>query len=174
MCIEIIKKYCQKADVNLCHLMPEGYETAYGTFNVYNNTIYLNIELLKPNDEWEYMFYFFHELRHAMQYKKMDNFSNDIIESIKYVILYNGKCYRLGENRWLECQLDGTEEYFTSIYLNLPYELEANAWALEKCLIYYPKKRKELKRLFSLFVPKQRITFAKYKEIFLKIDELAK
>lgn len=44
------------------------YETAYGTYDVTVNTLFLNTAILQGAPEYGVLFYLFHELRHAVQY----------------------------------------------------------------------------------------------------------
>ncbi len=67
--------------------MPAGYETAYGTYDVTINTLFLNTAILGNAPKYEVLFYLFHELRHAMQYLRPIMFDDKIKESINYVIL---------------------------------------------------------------------------------------
>ena len=48
-----VKDFCRKNDISvlLSYDMTIGYETAYGTYDVTVNTLFLNTELLKR--EWE-------------------------------------------------------------------------------------------------------------------------
>ena len=75
--------------------MPSGYETAYGTYDVTINTLFLNTKILHDAPEHEVLFYLFHELRHALQYLRPELFDEQIQESRFYVVLYNGVCYKL-------------------------------------------------------------------------------
>lgn len=47
--------------------MPEGYETANGTFDPTVNTLFINKEMLQSQPEYEQMFYLISELRHALR-----------------------------------------------------------------------------------------------------------
>ena len=118
-------------DIQLSYSMPPGYEDAFGTFDITVKTLFLNRALLKNRPEFEVLFYFYHELRHAMQYIFPDRFSQSVQDSISYVILFNGQCFKLVEGEWKNCQLPGEEEYFTLVYENLPYELDANLYACD-------------------------------------------
>ena len=46
--------------------MPQGYETANGTFDPVAKTLFLNPAVLQSAPEYEAMFYLVHELRHAV------------------------------------------------------------------------------------------------------------
>lgn len=69
--------------------MPEGYEEAYGTFDVTINTLFINSKSLKSID-YKYLFYLCHEIRYVQQYQNKHIFSEEIQQSLDYVILYNG------------------------------------------------------------------------------------
>ena len=66
----IIAGFCKENSlaVRLSCDMPSGYETAYGTYDVTINTLFLNTKILHDAPEHEVLFYLFHELRHALQY----------------------------------------------------------------------------------------------------------
>ena len=53
-------------DIQLSYAMPPGYEDAFGTFDTTVKTLFLNKELLENRPEFEVLFYFYHELRHAV------------------------------------------------------------------------------------------------------------
>ena len=58
----IIKDFSleHKISVILSCDMPVGYETAYGTYDVTINTLFLNAEILKGAPQYEVLFYLFH------------------------------------------------------------------------------------------------------------------
>lgn len=123
---EKVTAFCRdhSLDVKLSSEMPAGYETAFGTYDVTVNTLFLNEKLLERAPQWEVLYYLYHELRHAMQYQHPEKFDPKIQESRFYVVLYNGVCFKLTDNCWQECTLEG--EDFTQAYLHLPYEMDAN------------------------------------------------
>ena len=167
----IVKEFCLEngISVKLSFDMPAGYETAYGTYDVTVNTLFLNTAILKDAPEYEVLFYLFHELRHAMQYLCPSLFSEQIRESRFYVVLYNGVCYKLMGDEWKECALDGTEEYFTRAYMSLPYELDANTFAYEKAKEFCGNTA-ELQELYSYWMPNDRLDYDEYKRLFKCID----
>lgn len=75
--------------------MPQGYETANGTFDPVAKTLFLNPAVLQSAAEYEAMFYLVHELRHAEQYQHPERFDAMIRVSLPYVVLYDGTCFRL-------------------------------------------------------------------------------
>lgn len=75
--------------------MPQGYETANGTFDPVAKTLFLNPAVLQSAPEYEAMFYLVHELRHAEQYQHPERFDAMIRVSLPYVVLYDGTCFRL-------------------------------------------------------------------------------
>ena len=109
--------------------MPQGYETANGTFDPVAKTLFLNPAVLQSAPEYEAMFYLVHELRHAEQYQHPERFDAMIRVSLPYVVLYDGTCFRLRGETWQECRLDGGEERFRDAYLGFPYEVDANRFA---------------------------------------------
>lgn len=112
--------------------MPQGYETANGTFDPVAKTLFLNPAVLQSAPEYEAMFYLVHELRHAEQYQHPERFDAMIRVSLPYVVLYDGTCFRLRGETWQECRLDGGEERFRDAYLGFPYEVDANEFAAQR------------------------------------------
>ena len=55
---------------------------------------------------------FFIELRHASQYLEPERFNETINRSVQYIIMFDGTCYKLVENHYLKCKLEGSEGYF--------------------------------------------------------------
>ena len=157
--------------VKLSYDMPIGYETAYGTYDVTINTLFLNVGLLYNAPRYEVLFYLFHELRHAMQYLCPSLFSEQIQQSRFYVVLYNGVCYKLIDNEWRECILEGSEEYFTRVYMSLPYEIDANTFAYEKTKEICGDTT-ELQELYSYWIPKDRFDYEEHKKVFCLIDDV--
>lgn len=127
----LFESYCNEnsLDLTLSFTMPTGYETANGTFDIVTKTVFINAELLQNSPDYEKAFYLFHELRHASHNLCPEKFSDMIIRSAQYVIMYDGTCYKIVDGNYHECKLDGGEEYFTNIYLGQPYEADANAFA---------------------------------------------
>ncbi len=168
----IVQEFCHEngIEVTLSYNMPAGYETAYGTYDVTINTLFLNTAILQNAPQYEVLFYLFHELRHAMQYLCPMMFGDKIKESIIYVILYNGICYKLVDNEWKECALAGDESYFTRAYMNLPYEIDANTFAYEKTREICGHSAK-LKELFDFWIPKESFDYEEHLKLFRHIDE---
>ena len=169
----IVKNYSREngISVKLSYDMPIGYETAYGTYDVTINTLFLNVGLLYNAPRYEVLFYLFHELRHAMQYLCPSLFSEQIQRSRFYVVLYNGVCYKLINNEWRECILEGSEEYFTRVYMSLPYEIDANTFAYEKTKEICGDTA-ELQELYSYWIPKDRFDYEEHKKVFCLIDDV--
>ncbi len=167
----IVQKFCHAngIEVTLSYDMPNGYGTAYGTYDVTVNTLFLNIACLADAPRHEVLFYLFHELRHAMQYLRPMMFDDKIKESILYVILYNGICYKLVDNEWRECILDGDEDYFTKAYMSLPYEIDANTFAYEKTREICGDSA-ELKELLDFWISKDCFEYEEHRKLFRRID----
>lgn len=168
---EIIAEFCTKTgiSISLSHDMPAGYETAYGTYDVTINTLFLNAQLLRDAPEYEVLFYLFHELRHAMQYLRPESFDPQIQESLFYVVLYNGVCYKLVGNAWQEVVLEGAEDYFTRAYMSLPYELDANSFAYERVKDICGNTD-ELQSLYSFWIPAEKMDYVELHDLFIRID----
>ena len=167
----IIAGFCNenRLDVTLSCNMPTGYETAYGTYDVTINTLFLNLQLLHDAPEYEVLFYLFHELRHAVQYLHPELFDSQIQESRFYVVLYNGICYKLVDNEWYEVVLDGSEEYFTRAYMSLPYELDANSFAYERVKELCGDIA-QLQELFTYWTPTEQMQYPELETLFRQID----
>lgn len=169
---KIALEFCRENDieVRLSYDMPAGYETAYGTYDVTINTLFLNTAILQNAPQYEVLFYLFHELRHAMQYLRPIMFDDKIKESINYVILYNGTCYKLINNEWKECAFAGDENYFTRAYRSMPYEIDANTFAYEKARKICGDSA-ELKELYDFWIPKDSFDYEEHRKLFWRIDE---
>lgn len=155
--------------IKLSYDMPTGYETAYGTYDVTVNTLFLNTKILRDAPEYEVLFYLFHELRHALQYLHPELFDPQIQESRFYVVLYNGICYKLVGNEWLEVVLDGAEDYFTRAYLSLPYELDANDFAYER-VKEICGDIPQLQELYNFWIPKEKLSYNELQKLFVRVD----
>lgn len=168
---EIITAFCKENAISviLSYDMPAGYETAYGTYDVTVNTLFLNIDILQDAPEYEVLFYLFHELRHAMQYLRPEMFDKQIQESRFYVVLYNGVCYKLVGSAWQEVMLEGSEDYFTRAYMSLPYELDANTFAYERTKEICGDAD-ELQELYTFWCPKDGISYDEHIQLFHRID----
>jgi len=168
---EIIAEFCTETgiSISLSHDMPAGYETAYGTYDVTINTLFLNAQLLRDTPEYEVLFYLFHELRHAMQYLRPESFDPQIQESRFYVVLYNGVCYKLVDNAWQEVVMEGAEDYFTRAYMSLPYELDANSFAYERVKDICGNTD-ELQSLYSFWIPAEKMDYVELHDLFIRID----
>lgn len=165
--------YCEENSltINLSFDMPEGYETANGTFDPTVNTLFINKEMLQSQPEYEQMFYLFHELRHALQYLHPERFDELISRSRLYVIQYDGTCYKLVDGEWKECKLDGSTEHFTELYLGQPYEWDANDFAYERVKALLGDSP-ELQELHTFWTPKKPIADQAYEEVYGRIDEM--
>ena len=168
----IIAGFCKENSlvVTLSCDMPAGYETAYGTYDVTINTLFLNIQLLHDAPEYEVLFFLFHELRHAVQYLHPERFDEQIQESRFYVVLYNGVCYKLKGNVWQEAVLEGSEDHFTRAYMSLPYELDANAFAYEK-VKEMCGDTDQLRELYAFWIPAVQMEYTELKRLFGRIEE---
>ena len=172
---EYINKYCEEEEISIkvSSKMPEGYEDAFGTFDVILNTLFINEKIIGDYPEYEQLFYIFHELRHASQYIHPEKFSKEIQKSRFYVILYNGTCFRLFENEWKECKINESEDYIRKLYINLPYEKDANMFAYRKVREIVGNS-KELNELYAFWLPECNLEITDYEKIFKIIDENCK
>lgn len=169
--VHLVDAFCHERglSITLSYDMPTGYESAYGTYDVTINTLFLNVQILHDAPEYEVLFYLLHELRHAMQYLRPELFDSQIQESRFYVVLYNGVCYKLVDNTWQEVALEGSEDYFTRAYLSLPYELDANAFAYEK-VKEICGDTPQLLELYSFWIPEEKMDHDELRKLFVRID----
>ena len=151
--------------------MPTGYEAANGTFDVESKTVFINAEQLKEAPDYEKAFFLFHELRHALQYLSPERFSDAINRSIQYVIIYDGTCYKAINSKYYKCKLEGSEEFFTDVYLGQPYEVDANAFAYKRVKEIYGDSE-DLRKLYEFWIPNRPVSDDLYNLIFAKIDEI--
>lgn len=169
----IFNEVCMENNIQtkLSYNMPKGYETAFGTYDSTIDTLFLNMTLIEKYTSIEILFFLYHELRHTVQYNHPELFPAQIQKSIKYVILYDGTCFKLINNEWYSTNLSGDELYFTEAYKNLPYEIDANDYAYNRVTSELGNNE-ELKNLYNLFKPKVIWKYEKLKEVFSLIDEL--
>ena len=165
----MVRDICKEYNVELSTVMPEGYEEAYGTFDVTINTLFINSKLLKSID-YKTMFYLYHEIRHVQQYKNKQIFSEKIQQSLDYVILYNGVAFKLKNNEWIKCTLDKGKDY-SDYYLSLPYEEDANNYAHEMTMKIFPNNKLNIKELYQSWKPRTKIAFIELKKVFNEIDK---
>ncbi|MBR5961480.1 MAG: GNAT family N-acetyltransferase [Clostridia bacterium] len=164
--------YCKETglELNLCFDMPEGYETANGMFDDETKSVYINAKMLEKVPDFEKAFFLFHELRHAAQYLKPEQFPEMIRRSLQYVIQYDGTCYKLVNGDYVDCKLEGGEERFTELYLGQPHEADANNYAYEQTRKIFGEPE-ELKKLHGFWMPKQPIPDETYQTVYAEIDE---
>ena len=164
--------YCgnNRLDLLLSFDMPSGYEAANGTFDMETKTVYINADYLSEAPDYEQAFFFFHELRHAMQYLSPEKFSDTIVRSLPYTIMFDGTCFKLENGKYLECKLDGGEEIFTDIYLGQPYEIDANNYAFEQVRMLYGNSE-ELRKMYDFWMPKKHVSDEEYTAYYDLIDE---
>ena len=167
--------YCKESglELQLSFDMPSGYETANGTFHDFSKTVFINANRLQQETDAVKAFYLFHELRHASQYLCPEQFDDVLNLSMQYIILYDGTCYKRENNTYLMCKLEGSEEYFTNLYLGQPYEVDANTFAYEQVRKIYGDSEK-LKRVFDFWMPHQVVPNETYHQIFALIDKNTK
>ena len=172
---KIFMDYCAENGlaISLSYDMPAGYENANGTFDPVVNTLFINKDFLKDLPDHEQMFYLFHELRHAFQYIHPERFDVRIQKSCRYVIMYDGHCYKLVQDDWKECVLEGNAEYFSALYLGQPYEADANEFAYEKAKSICGESA-ALDDLHSFWMPKIQIADSEYEKLYSEIDEKAR
>lgn len=171
--VDIFEEFCQdnNLEISLSTKMPEGYETANGTFDIEKRVLFYNVSRLKGLPYFERVFYLFHELRHADQCINPQKYKEEIRLSSGYCILYDGTCSKLVDHSWKECKLDGEEEYFVNLYLNQPHEIDANRFAYQETKKLVGQSD-GLDALFEFWMPKKSISFEEIEAIYRQIDEL--
>ncbi len=172
---QIVAAYCEEHHLRICFStdMPEGYETANGTFDITKNTLFFNTRMLENAPDYERLFYLFHELRHVLQYTHPEQFSPILQKSLSYVLMYDGTCYKLVQGDWAECRIEGTEGYLADAYLGQPYEVDANRFAYEKVKQLCGESA-ELQKLYEFWMPKNPLSEEEYWKVYAEIDEKTK
>lgn len=167
---EIVSTYLDKfkLDIKVEYNMPNGYENAFGTFDIEKNTLYLNAEKLKDAPLYKVLFFFFHELHHACEYK----YGNS--KYLNYVVLYDGTCFKLKNRKWVSGKLDLKGVDFLEVYKSFPYEIEANKFAFNETKLFLnsTSDKEELEKLFKKMLPNDKLSLGKIDEILDKIDEI--
>lgn len=168
---KIVSDFCREHNLKIKFSsdMPEGYETANGTFDISKNTLFFNCTMLAEEPEYAVLFYLFHELRHVLQYTYPQLFSEIIRHSLDYVLMYDGTCFKMIDGDWAESKLEGTEEFLTNAYLGQPYELDANTYAYEKVKEICGDSQK-LGELYSFWMPPKPLSDEEYMKIYSEID----
>lgn len=172
---KLFSNFCQvhKLSITLSFQMPPGYEEAFGTFDVLTATLHLNMKILQSVPAYEGRYHMYHELRHALQYSRPMEFSPSIRRSLPYVVLYNGVCFKLLGEAWQQVKLEGEKDYFTRAYQNLPYEIDANQFALAEALADFPENALQIQQLADFYLPKSDFTQAEYQALFDRINAAA-
>lgn len=120
-------------EAELCFRMPVGFEMANGLYDPIKKISYLNLEMPGVGPV-EQLLILLHEFRHAMQNSRQDLFSRDLVKGLRYVIQFDGTCYRQHEGKMQQVKLEGEQAYYTELYLAQPYERDANEFARD-CLL---------------------------------------
>ena len=169
---EIAEQHCQKNGLNisLCFDMPAGYETANGMYDPESKTVFINGERLAKLPDYEKRFYLYHELRHASQYLMPIQLDEQIIRSLQYVIGYDGECWKRTEDGWKSCLIEGTEVFFTQMYLAQPYEMDANTFAYREVKAAVGESE-ELQKLYSFWMPESDVPFERFEALYAMIDQ---
>ena len=168
----IFEAFCEKngLSLRLSFDMPEGFETANGTFIPEVGTVFINAQTLRDRPDCEKAFYLFHELRHAVQHLFPERFSPAVGKGRDYVIQYDGVCYKRAGGAWKACRLEGTQAYFTRLYLGQPHEMDANAFAFAQAKALLGDSEC-LRRLYAFWTPEKAPKDAEYERIYALIDK---
>lgn len=167
----IVDEHCRQhgLTLSLSTDMPEGYETAFGTYVPDTRTLHINAALLQGAPRPDALFSLYHELRHAEQYQHPERFSAIIQQSLPYVLLYNGQCFKQTSNGWVSCQLEGDTAWFTRAYLSLPYELDANEYGCT--LLERDGLDEAAQSLRRFWIPSHPLSQEDYIALFQQIDQ---
>lgn len=119
--------------IRLSFTMPEGFEMAYGLSNPSTGDIHINEALWTSCGSIEPLFFFLHELRHSVQASHLALFPQEYALNSRYIIQFDGTGYKVENGTLTSVRLEGTQDYFTELYLASPCERDANAFAY-RCL----------------------------------------
>ena len=112
---------------------PEGADASFALADPMTGNIHVNESRWRTCDPADPLFYFLRELRRAVQSARPDLFPPEIALNERYVIQFDGTCYRV-EDDWVSLvKLEGSEDYFTELYLSSPCQTDANDFA-HRCL----------------------------------------
>ena len=157
--------------------LPAGYEQANGLTDDESQTIFINAAYMPSWSNAETLFYFLHELRHAVQYRTPSLFSAAIQANLTHVIQYDGTAFLHAEGQWHTVKLTGLPEFFEELYLSSPCEVDANHFA-SSCIKKSPfSDTDKIDKIYSQWSP-QYSHFSKEEAdaVFLKavseIDQL--
>ena len=112
---------------------PEGVDASFALADPMTGDIHINESRWRTGDPVDPLFYFLKELRRAAQSARPELFPPEIALNDRYVIQFDGTCYRV-EDEWVSLvKLEGSEDYFTELFLASPCQTDANDFAL-RCL----------------------------------------
>ncbi len=120
-------------DIQLLFSMPFGFEAAYGLADPVTGDIRVNEAKWPACDPIEPLYYFLHELRHAIQSARPELFPRGIEINSRYMIQFDGVGYKVDGDDVITVKLEGSRGYFTDLYLASPSERDANLFAY-RCL----------------------------------------
>ena len=164
--------YCTNSNLN-CKLsfeMPDGFEDAFGMYDSCTNTVHINKDFMKDDSDYKKAFCLFHELRHAEQHSHKEAFSKLIVRALNYDICYNGLCSKFIDNEWEGQFFDGSEEYFTRLYLSQPHELDANEFAYQRTKEIFGNSI-ELEKMHKFWVPTDIASSQELEKMYNLIDK---
>ena len=167
----LAQQYCREneLDITLCFEMPAGWETANGMWEPQSRTLFFNRSMLEDVPAHEQLFFLYHELRHAAQHLKPEQFDSKSSKCLAYVIGYDGECWKRVNGTWQGCRLEGSETFFTQMYLGQPYEMDANAFAYQQVKALLGDSE-ALEELYSFWQPEREIPFEEYEALYEQID----
>lgn len=168
---ELVSRYCLENDftISLSFDMPSGYEDANAMYDDEKKSIFINLKVTGELKEYEQYFYLYHELRHASQYNKPNEYDISLVKSMDYVIMFNGICYKVIDGKYIMTHIDGNEDFLLNAYLSQPYELDANRYAYEVTKRKYGNI-KELDELLNMYMPKRILSNKELSHIYKMID----
>lgn len=119
--------------IRLSFIMPDGFEMAYGLSDPVTGDIHINELRWASCDPIDPLFFFLHELRHSVQASHLALFPQEYALNSRYIIQFDGTGYKVENGTITSVRLEGTQDYFTELYLASPCERDANAFAY-RCL----------------------------------------
>ena len=169
---DLFNKYCEhyNLDIGLSFEMPNEYRNVLAKYDNVLKKLYLNTVVINSLSRAERFYYFFKEIRYAIQYEHPENFDEWFIKCLNYLIYDSGDCCKLIDGIWHSCHLNGDANYFHNANLNLPSNIDANYFAYNEAQ-YYDSDISITKEIHSNYSPKIDFDITEFEKLFERIDE---
>jgi len=138
-------------DVELSFTMPEGFEAAYGLTDPETGNIMVNESVFEEEQHFLALFFFLHELRHGIQKARTELFSEEIAINCNHEIQFDGTGYLVDGKEVITVHMDGSQDFFTELYLGSPAEMDANKFAYD--ILHQVCDDKELDEHYRFWSP---------------------